>query len=68
MSMEGMHMNNVARIVQSGVCTGCNACAGCEHIHFEKNQYGFSVPVIDDHCTDCGTCIEQCLFDPDRED
>lgn len=60
--------NNVTRIVQSGACTGCNACAVCEHIHFEKNQYGVPVPVVDKQCTDCGNCIMQCLYDPDRED
>lgn len=61
-------MNNVTRIVQIGACTGCNACAVCEHIHFEKNQNGVPVPAVDKNCTGCGACLGQCIYDPDRED
>ena len=60
-------MNNVMRIVNAGVCTGCNACSSCEHITFEWNQYGFYSPVVDDKCDNCGKCVEKCVYDPDRE-
>ena len=61
-------MNNIMRVVQLGVCTGCNACSFCEHISFVKNQYSFYVPVVDEKCNDCGKCLEECVFDPYKED
>ena len=61
-------MNNIMRIVDLGVCTGCNACSCCEHISFMKNKNGFYSPVVDDKCDNCGKCVEQCIYDPDRED
>ena len=61
-------MNNIMRIVNLGVCTGCSACNCCEHITFMQNQNGFCSPVVDDKCDNCGKCVEQCIYDPDRED
>ena len=59
---------NITRIVNSGVCTGCNACNGCEHITFIENQHGFYSPVVDENCAGCGKCIAECIYDPDRYD
>lgn len=61
-------MDNVQRIVQAGVCTGCGACDGCEHLRFEPNSWGVPTPVIDDQCTHCGSCVQACIYDPMRED
>lgn len=61
-------MNNIMRIVNLGVCTGCNACNVCEHISFLKNQYGFCSPVVDAKCTNCGNCLKECIYDPYKED
>ena len=61
-------MNNITRIVDSGVCTGCGACNSCEHISFEENKYGFYNPVADDECNGCGKCVMKCIYDPNRED
>ncbi len=60
-------MGNITRIVQMGVCTGCQACAFCKHISFEKNPLGFEAPVVDDSCVHCGKCVAACLYDPNRE-
>lgn len=59
-------MNNIMRIVNSGVCTGCSACSFCEHISFVRNKYGFT-PIVDDNCNNCGKCVEECVYDPYRE-
>lgn len=61
-------MNNIMRIVESGVCTGCGACNGCEHLRFEEGPLGFPMPRIDQNCTGCGACVSRCSFDPLRED
>ncbi len=60
-------MNNIMRIVDSGVCTGCQACSFCEHISFMQNECGFYSPVVDDKCINCGKCVEECIYDPNRE-
>ena len=60
-------MGNILQIVNSGVCTGCNACDICEHITFKENQYGFCSPVVDDTCTGCGNCIKECIYNPKIE-
>lgn len=60
-------MNNVMRIVDSGFCTGCSACSICEHISFMQNQNGFYSPVVDDNCNNCGKCLKECIYDPNRE-
>ena len=60
-------MNNITRIVDAGVCTGCNACNFCKHISFIQNQYGFYSPVVDDKCNNCGKCVEECIYNPSRE-
>lgn len=61
-------MNNIKKIVEQGICVGCNACNICEHIRFEKNNQGFFAPVVDDKCTGCGNCIKVCIYDPERAD
>jgi len=61
-------MENVSKIVRMGICVGCGACAGCEHIRFERCELGFDVPVVDAGCLRCGKCLAACSFDPDIED
>lgn len=61
-------MDNVMRIVRAGVCTGCGACAGCEHIQFRPGELGFDTPQVDANCTQCGNCVKACCFDPLAED
>lgn len=65
---EAYLMDNVKRIVDSGVCTGCGACLGCEHLRLERSPLGFDVPAPDDGCIRCGKCVAACVFDPLRED
>lgn len=59
---------NITRITSLGVCTGCGACASCNHITFAQNALGFPAPLVDENCVNCGKCLEQCIFDPDRQD
>lgn len=54
-------MNNIMKVVQLGICTGCRACR-CEHIMFEKNKHGFPSPLVDESCTNCGECLKQCIY------
>ena len=61
-------MENIKRIVDAGICVGCGACTGCEHLHLTCSPLGFDVPVADEGCTGCGQCVEACSFDPLRED
>ena len=61
-------MENIKRIVDSGMCTGCGACMDCEHLRLEHSTLGFDVPVADEDCTKCGKCVSACIFDPLRED
>ena len=60
--------DNVSRVVERGVCTGCGACDGCEHLLLEMGPLGFPLPVIDEACEHCGRCLRQCIYDPERED
>jgi len=55
-------MNNIMKVVQSGLCTGCSACSDCEHISFSLNNQGFYSPTVDENCNDCGNCIKKCIF------
>lgn len=64
---KGVSMDNIMRIVQTGVCTGCQACAFCGHISFVKNTLGFYAPVVDDQCTHCGQCVAACIYDLNRQ-
>ena len=61
-------MDNITRIVQMGVYTGCGACSSCKHIQFTRNSLGFDSPIVDDECEHCGKCIANCCFDPLKED
>ena len=62
-------MNNISKIVNLGVCTGCNACSSCEYIIFVKNKNGFYSPVVDDDkCNSCGKCLKECIYNPDKDD
>ena len=61
-------MDSVKRIVDSGMCTGCGACLGCEHLKLERSPLGFDVPVPDSCCIGCGKCVSACIYDPERED
>ena len=61
-------MDSVKRIVEVGVCVGCGACQACEHIRMERSNLGFDVPVVDETCTGCGKCVQDCVFDPLRDD
>lgn len=65
---EAYDMENIQRIVDSGVCTGCGACMACEHLRMERSPLGFDVPVADEGCIRCGKCVEACVFDSLRED
>ncbi len=60
-------MNNVMKIVNLGMCVGCCNC-DCEHITFKENKNRIPIPVVDDTCTNCGKCLSQCIYDPDRDD
>lgn len=61
-------MDNVKRIVDAGVCVGCGACLGCEHLRLTCSPLGFDVPEPDEGCTGCGRCVAACCFDPLREE
>lgn len=61
-------MDNVKRIVDAGVCVGCGACLGCEHLRLTRSPLGFDVPEPVEGCTGCGRCVAACCFDPLRED
>ena len=55
-------MNNVQKVTNAGICTGCGACDGCEHITFKKNELGFPAPIVDEHCINCGECLKKCIY------
>lgn len=61
-------LNNVARVVENGLCTGCGACAGCQHLRLVQGPLGFPAPEIDEGCANCGQCLAHCLYDPERDD
>lgn len=56
--------NNICRITQNSLCTGCGACSGvCPHaaISMFRNEAGFLVPNINENnCVDCGICLKIC--------
>lgn len=60
-------MNNITKVVVSGLCTGCRAC-NCEHIVFVQNDNGFPSPVVDKNCTNCGECLKQCIYYDENDD
>lgn len=46
-------------------CCGCASCSSICHkkaIHMEYDDCGFSYPIIDDKCVDCGLCKKVCSF------
>lgn len=55
-------MNNITKVTNTGMCTGCAACAGCEHITFSANALGVPAPVVDETCNNCGECLKKCIF------
>lgn len=59
---------NVTRVVNSGMCTGCSACAGCRHITMRDGPLGFPIPEIDETCEHCGQCLGRCVYDPQWDD
>ena len=59
-------MNNVMKIVELGICVGCQACS-CEYISFSKNKNGFPSPIVDEKCTQCGKCLTQCIYNPEDD-
>lgn len=61
-------MNNITKIVDTGICVGCGECRICEHISFKNNRYGVPTPIVDVACTNCGECLNQCHYNPDNED
>ena len=60
-------MNNVKKVTSAGMCVGCGACGDCEHITFENNALGFPAPVIDKGCTNCGECLQKCIYWDEEE-
>ena len=60
-------MNNITKVTETGVCTGCGACGGCEHITFADNTLGFPAPIVDEGCLSCGNCLSQCPFNYENE-
>ena len=61
-------MNNVSKVTSIGMCVGCGACKGCEHIIFQENELEFPAPVVDEKCSQCGDCLNKCIYNPDKED
>lgn len=55
-------MNSIRKITDSGMCVGCGACEGCEHITFKNNELGFPAPVVDETCDNCGKCLQKCIY------
>lgn len=60
-------VNSIQKVTDAGICTGCGACEGCEHITFMNNRLGFPSPVVDNGCTNCGSCLEKCIYWDDEE-
>lgn len=61
-------VQNVRKMTDLGMCTGCRACDICPHILFFPNRLGFPAPVVDGGCANCGKCLATCVYDPDRDD
>lgn len=50
-------------ILSKDKCTGCSACRNVcpkNAIDMVKDEHGFSVPVINSSCIDCGLCAKTC--------
>lgn len=56
--------NNIYKIVENAICTGCGACSGiCPEnaISIVHNQAGFLIAKIDEKkCINCGMCLNVC--------
>ena len=56
-------MNNVAKVVENELCTGCGTCAGICPANAVKMHVsnGIFLPKIDEEkCTNCGLCVRCC--------
>lgn len=56
------NMNNIKKVTDMGICTGCGSCVGCEHIKFKNNELGFPAPIVDENCKNCGECLKKCIY------
>lgn len=65
--MDHTNVNNITQITAAGICVGCGSCSSCEHITFINNQLGFPAPVVDEKCTNCGSCLSACPYHYDDE-
>ena len=61
-------MNNIQKITDAGMCVGCGACEGCEHITFKYIELGFPAPVVDEKCDNCGACLQKCIYWAENDD
>jgi ferredoxin len=51
----------MAVTIDSGKCTGCDACA--EICPVDAITVGDKATVDEDTCIDCGTCVDECPTD-----
>lgn len=56
--------NNIKKVVDQGLCTGCGTCKSiCSYdaIYMGKNISGFVIPIIDEEkCINCDMCLQSC--------
>ena len=64
---EIIHMGNITKVTEIGLCVGCGSCNVCEHISFINNSSAVPIPIVDDKCINCGACLAECIYDPDYE-